>query len=1102
MISPEIVLEDNIFKLENCENISWYCETNGNFTLSQYYGNGDVEILVSPLPNIPLIGYVEFVFNGEHCPSKWKFNVQGESVQYYFYVTPSEITLEGNEDSKTIYINTTSEFWNFEVETNTQIKVTKTSDNTVTVTSLTDDEITDIYITFSDNITIKKVKVNQPKIEECILEAVKTPNGESSNYQISVASYQGGIFVPYTVNGSQLNNYRFTDNTYGLINVYVNDINKNASGSVAISNFCGKQISVGDMSYTASVLTEGKFVIVNGDSEYTSITINFGEYDNIEWNGYAVNMPYKDTNSITIESIDMNKKFVNWRPVNFDSDDINIQYSNNKLDLKLINYNELSSPQTIVLQNDEDRQIIISYTVSAGLFIEDTYIFQIGDANGNNKSDNYSTTYNNAPITITLDSFLRTQNGEYFTNWNCISVDPIIGYTVEPSYGSGGTNQLVVITCNSSITDQLESDYVGKIVFQQIGGDYKECTASISHKAVVKDWYEKSRTLVSIEISPSSVELSPCNEKNYSETISCLCKYEVIYELKTSQTSNTVYATKTEYVSDTNYREKINWTKIGSEEIDIETVTNTDSNGTYYTYKCVAPSNLYNVGSYRSTLFQGVVGNITLTLQCNQNTSTLTEDTSQGEATIVGVYIGVEMKDTNYDGKEDNVPRSGDTRDYYGMSAEIMFGVSRVDSCENIIPGFDTAETETITEGLTLETEPEGMFNLNTKDSKLEILENPWIYTFTQLDENSFNIQAFDENTYKKKIHSSRDVESRTGSIWVDYNGMDSDKYTYFQDGGNEYVEYRIVSKPDWCDVQLSNKFDFETEITVTFEENFIEEARSGEIILEQLLPEEGEKKQIVYTVTQAAAVYEFKFKENDSTEYSTNVEWMEGVGTFTVISLVNNHACDYNYDASSIPSWANVVEESDVYTCTIEMNEDPDNDRTMQIVFTQEHSNRTITFELIQDAMKYIPIDGCEQAPILLFSGGYYRKDDATPTFEPVVRTINRHATDIHMSALSATNCGGNLRFSLDMEYGYTAHVSGGTAQQAYSVVLNDETTWLQYRNLGSHFFSAIPKNNALEIHEIHLGNDDNDSWISDNLNSNLLSTNVLLFGIITKNK
>lgn len=1109
MINAHVNLEENVIKISGDKNIKiyWTCDAQGSFKLDKYSGeliNGEDTVKIISFPNIDIRGYVEFVFNGEHCPEKWRIDVQGEGEKYYFNVRPTKIKLNGKGSTATVTVDASETNWNFLLKEIQYFEVEK-QDNTLIITSLTDDEFTNIELVVSDNITQKNVYISQDKIEECVLEYVKTPDS-GTTYQVSILSYQGNIFVPYNVDSSLLENFRYYDNKQGTVNVYVSDISQEAKGKMIINNNCGKTVEI-EFSYIPSEIKEEKFVIINKPNEYTSVTINFTEIETPQWNGSQINMPYNKVNTLNILSYDANGNMCSWQPISYNSDKILLQYDENSLDLSLIEINKIDTPEIITLQNDCGKQILISYTVSDGLVVKDEYVFLIGDANGNNKGTEYSIVYNeNGGIEVTLDSFLRQKGIETEVPWNCISKDPVAEYYITPMNDSGGTNNKVEIICDPSILDQLENDYIGVVKFQQLDGEYLETQVKISHKGRPKEWYEISRKLISVGIQPSVVELSPCQERNYSEEIFCKGTYEVTYELKTSPTSDTSYGTKTEYVEDMNGRFEITWSKSGSDEINIETLTKTDSQGTYYTYRCYAPQNLYNVGAYRSATFTGTInGEISydLTILCNQDTSYLTDETTKGDGEIVGTNIGVEIKDTDYNGKDDIIPRPGDTRKYYGMSVDVKYGVNRIDSCGNAIPGFGTSETETITEGVEFKSSPEGMFNLNENSSILEILENPWEYTFNPLNGTEINVKALDENEYKKQIHSSRDVEPRTGYIWAEYQGMQSEKIEYQQEGGHEFIEYRLVSKPDWCNVTLPSKFDFETEITITFNENLLEQERVGTIVLEQLLPDGSVKKQITYNVKQAAAIFDFVFVETNNTEYNINIEWIDGTVSFEIKSIVNDHSCEYSYDNNSIPDWVTLSASGNTYLCNVTKNKDTENERQLKISFTQKYSNRIITFVLVQDAMIYIPMSGCEEVPVLICSGFLYRTENSSPnTLLVDKRSRNLNLKDVTLNNYSTDVVKGRVQFyPLPLE-NYNVTVVGGTAQQAYSDVLKDDTTSTRQRGCGSHWFSAINKDNLLEIHEMHIGNHSNDSWYSDNFNCSLISTQFNVFGFFKRIK
>ena len=1105
MINAHIILENNVIKITCTDNIKiyWTCDAQGSFKLDKYSGelvDGEDTINIISYPNIEIRGYVEFVFNGEHCTDKWKINIQGEGEKYYFYVRPTNVKLNGKGSTSIISIDASETNWIYTLKDSQYFSV-KRIDNTLVITSLTDKEFTNIELIVSDNITQKTVYVSQEETKECILECIKTPDS-GTTYQISVTSYQGNVFVPYNVDSSLLTNFKYYDNKQGIINVYVNDILQEANGKMIITNNCGKKSEI-DFSYIPQEVKDEKFVIVNKPNEYTSVTINFTDIHEIQWNGSQVNMPYNNVNSLNILSYDKNGNFCNWQPISYNSDKILLQYDENTLELSLIDNNKIETPEIIILQNDCGKQIIISYTVSDGLIVHDEYVFLVGDSNGENKGNEYNIDYNETDgVQITLDSFLRQNGVESDIPWNCVSTDPVANYNVNPMNFSGGINNKVEILCDANILDQLENDYVGVVKFQQLDGEYLETKVNISHKGKPKEWYEVDRKLISIAIQPSVVELSPCQEINYSEEIFCKGVYEVIYELKTSPTSDTSYATKTEYVDDLNGRFEISWSKSGSEEINIETLTKTDSQGTYYTYRCYAPKNSYNVGMYRSTTFNGSVnGDDTydLKLLCNQDTSSLTDETTKSDGEIVGTNIGIEIKDTNYDGQDDIIPRPGDTRKYYGMSVDIKYNINRVDSCGNEIPGFGTSEIETISEGVEFKSSPENMFNLNVNNGVLEILENPWEYTFNPLNGTEINVQALDENEYKKQIHSSRDVEPRIGYVWAEYQGMQSEKIEYQQEGGHEFVEYRLISKPDWCNVNLPSKFDFETEIRITFNENLIEQERVGEIILEQLLPDGSTKKQIKYTVKQAAAIFEFVFVQNNSTNYETNIEWVEGTISFDIKSIVNNHSCDYTYNTSDIPSWVTLDKNENNYVCNVSYNRDTENERQLILQFTQKYSNRIIIFKLLQDAMVYIPMNGCEEAPVLI-SSGFIVKTKASPfdVFMVHIRCRNLNLKDVTLNMFRVDTVKGRLQlYPIPIE-NYNITVCGGSAQQAYSEVLNDDTISVRQRSCGSHWFSAINKSYLLEIHEMHIGNKDNDTWYSDNFPCSLQSTQYNIFGFI----
>lgn len=879
MVTADVIVNGNTIEITCSDNIErtiyWHCNAQGTFTVSKNSGKiqlspngnlyvGNDSITIRPISNQQILGYVEFVIDDELCPDKWKVNVSGDGELYIFSVTPLTVTLNGSGSIATVRVNTTSDNWFILDGVNSYFKAEKTDNTTITITSLTDEIFNNIEFVVSDNITSKVVTVKQEEITECTLDCSKYPES-GSTYQISVASYSGSSFISYDVDVSLLENFGFNDDGLGNINAFVKDLTKEAKGTMIITNACDKKEI--EFNYVPKDAFEEQFVIYNGDNEYTAVTINFGNFDTIQWNGSQINMPFDLVNDLPIRSIGSDGNFCSWQPIQYDTDRIQLQYDENTLSIGLNDISVLDVPGVITLQNDCGRQILISYTVSDGLSVKDRYIFGVGNNTGT-KGEVYTIDYNDNGIDVYIDSYLQTQTSSTDINWNCVSTDRIIQYTVEPMNGIGGINNKVHITASEEILNTIESDYVGTVIFQQLDGDYLECQVEISHKGREKTWFEVSRKLVSFTVMPSSIELGYCEEMNYSEEITCTAVYEVTYEYKTSADSDISYGTKSEFITEDNGYVKITWTKeSGSDEIGIETLEHTDATGTYYTYRCYAPKNQYLVGEYRTAIFVGSIdtseieGDIDIRLQCNQNISSMEGGDIEGEKTVKGVYISFEIVDENGDGIDDIIPRSGDTREFYGGSAELQVSMSKEDECGNVIPDYDDEETEIVIDGITIETDNPEMLQLDYDNSQLIITENPWKYTFTSDQDINDSLEWYDDVEYNVTVHSDRKSTPRSGNIWAVYtdeNGTqyESDKKKYDQEGGDEYVEYRVLSKPDWCTVTLPSSFDYDTTVTVNVSVNENEEERSGEIVLEQILPEEGERLQLILTITQDGMIY------------------------------------------------------------------------------------------------------------------------------------------------------------------------------------------------------------------------------------------------------
>ena len=117
-------------------------------------------------------------------------------------------------------------------------------------------------------------------------------------------------------------------------------------------------------------------------------------------------------------------------------------------------------------------------------------------------------------------------------------------------------------------------------------------------------------------------------------------------------------------------------------------------------------------------------------------------------------------------------------------------------------------------------------------------------------------------------------------------------------------------------------------------------------------------------------------------------------------------------------------------------------------------------------------------------------------------IRCRNLNLKDVTLNMFRVDTVKGRLQlYPIPIE-NYNITVCGGSAQQAYSEVLNDDTISVRQRSCGSHWFSAINKSYLLEIHEMHIGNDDNDTWYSDNFPCSLQSTQYNIFGFIKQIK
>ncbi len=858
-----ITINEQIINVITDPNTKWYCNAYGNFTLSKYTGIGSSTINIIIQDSISEIsGYIEFVVNSYHCSSNLSFDINNLNNDY-FIVSPLNVYFTNKDDSILINVQS-SGTWT--VNGNNNVLITNINKDGFTIISNKEnDYITTIEVINENNqkqiITIRQeVEVID---DTCTLTVSKIPDDNvSASFQIYVISKKGNNFTSYTLSKEGLDNITIQDDNVGTINAYVNDATQSVNGVLTITNECGLSKSI-DIIYDASIIKDNVFYISYNNNEYNDVYITFDD-KTFSWEGKNIILPYNKYYVFNIVSKDKNQNDVYWYVKTYNEEVIEVDFNQTSLTINLLDYTKRDNEQ-IVLENNNNQIITLNYNVVDNLIEEINQIFELGLTDGN-KSKEITTEYNQNGINVFIDSY-ETPNYSPL-EWNCLSNDSIINYTVIPNNGSGGTNNEVSITASDEILSELDNDYIGSVIFQQLS-TYERITINIKHKAIEKEWKKVSGEITAVTISPSIVDISPCKDQK-SDDIIVNAYVKILEELQ--DINGNVYGSRYTYEDDVNISNYVQWSNDPSNNIEIRS-TNSES----YAYSLTANSYGNNM---RIVTFNGLIdgqltidgivisaNNLNVTLTVNQEAATAGEDYMVSDAIVNAFDLYGEPVQFDFNGGICNL----------SAYADLTYNQYIYDSCGNRIDNTFKQKNEIITEIEKME-----IVQINSVSGFT--IESPSIIVDKNENfEYSFDFGAVKELWFVSKdsipqtitLSSLKTYEEKIGifqaNLNIDNFQGSSSQLTLTQEGQVLKYDFELIESPDWAHVSVIDNESF----NVSVDDNISTTKRIGVIKFKQ----KDSDKILEYTITQADIIeimdfnyltFRFYWTEEDGKDLDT----------------------------------------------------------------------------------------------------------------------------------------------------------------------------------------------------------------------------------------
>lgn len=835
----------------------WYCTVYGNFILDKYSGQGDTTLTIIPIDNNTINGYVTFIIGNIYCPSKYTVIVKCEGIEAHLSVTPESITFKGKGESATCNVDSTSSWYidNESIYNNKEINITINDDKSFNIESNIDDDF-EIALNISNLEGLEDKVIIRQKNEytnDCICNLTVSSYQNASTLILSIDSTNtecnSGYEFKYDEDSLQLT---LADDGNAIFKVI--DETKYGKYNITIKNNCNLSETV-IFDYSEKKDDEIEFYITENNCKELNIIFKNIEITNI--NGCDVEIPCSKSHKFDVYSRKSISSIndVNWKPVDtlnvesYDKDSITINNDGNGI-TRLINDN--GDFITLIFNTDES--------------CADSNVFTISETNNETKDSKITVDYKDDGNTVYLFSYTKDSNdNKKQLPWKVYSIDNMMKYTITPNKASGDSS--VIISVDTKQIENLETSYVGTVIFQQ-DETYKKVTVNIKHDITGSTWcYDKdSITLTSITASSTIVNIPPCGGD--SETIT----------LEGYGTMNAYY--KTNCDNDKYFDEKIVYfgpiplTNIGWSGGNTISVSNIGNN---YTWSKESPNSYGNnrlieifSGTVKSYTFQydgnnfsGDASEQTIEVQAMQEVASIGTGTSEGSEILKEVVLRLDNS---------LVDISGETREAY-CYAVLSQSSSLIDTCGNPING-STQEGEEKNEPIN-EVNRYGScdgFSINGNNIIIAPLDSDYIfkcdnddciefpandgqssgdtgttdeYVFEWLDTRIFDyintlttVRAIPPK--ETEIESVKSTGRRECTFYAKYDEMESNKVTLIQGIANNIddvtLKYKVKEKPDWVKVTLSDRVGIDrlTTITINALDNPSEDIRNGNIILVQ----------------------------------------------------------------------------------------------------------------------------------------------------------------------------------------------------------------------------------------------------------------------------
>ncbi len=223
-------------------NTYWHTTIKGNFTLSQYSGEGDSEIeIIIPSDISHGIGEVTFSYGNNYCVDKPKIYINKENDKY-FKIVPDYVCLTGKNSTALVTIFSNNEF-KLERSDNKYYTVLPFNRNKLLVISNTNDNFGcngDVKVFINDLLkpnkaTLKIYQCLEKETEKnCILYANYSQINDNT-YHINVESLYNGHYALFT--WDEINNAIITKINANTLSLTLND-NLDDTIKLSLHNKC------------------------------------------------------------------------------------------------------------------------------------------------------------------------------------------------------------------------------------------------------------------------------------------------------------------------------------------------------------------------------------------------------------------------------------------------------------------------------------------------------------------------------------------------------------------------------------------------------------------------------------------------------------------------------------------------------------------------------------------------------------------------------------------------------------------------------------------------------------------------------------------------